>query len=188
MRSPRGKNGGSSSGAVVLDVEVSAVVSTLPRGRGSAITNEALYGEQGVEEERREYRLEDPSILAIKGLGQFREFRVVAELRSLIENWHISDFHIRDARPSSKHGTSEIPQRLRPPSLGPLLLDWRARRATCDPDAIAQPSCALVEVVAEYQKISGARRMAQLLARENGSRSFRAFVAAVERICAFPDP
>ena len=46
-------------------------------GSGTAITNESMYGEPGVEEERREYELDDPATLAIKGLGQFREFRVV---------------------------------------------------------------------------------------------------------------
>jgi predicted ATPase len=74
------------------------------RGRGTAITNEAAYGQEGVEEERKEYVLDEPSVLAIKGLGQFREFRVVSEFRSLIESWHISDFHIRDARPSAEVG------------------------------------------------------------------------------------
>ncbi len=77
------------------------------RGRGSAITNEAAYGQEGVLEKREEYQLEDPSVLAIKGLGQFKEFRVVAEFRSLIETWQISDFHISDARPSSEAGYSE---------------------------------------------------------------------------------
>lgn len=77
------------------------------RGRGAAITNEAAYGQEGVEAERKEHVLDDPSVLAIKGLGQFKEFRVVAEFRSLIENWHISDFHISDARPSSEAGYAE---------------------------------------------------------------------------------
>jgi len=77
------------------------------RGRGSAITNEAAYGQEGVKEEREEYVLDDPSVLAIKGLGQFKEFRVVAEFRSLIENWHISDFHISEARPSTEAGYAE---------------------------------------------------------------------------------
>lgn len=77
------------------------------RGRGSAITNEASYGTEGAEEERTEHQLDDPSVLAIKGLGQFKEFRVVAEFRSLIENWHISDFHIADARPSVEAGYAE---------------------------------------------------------------------------------
>jgi len=77
------------------------------RGRGTAITNESAYGQVGAREERKEYVLDDPSVLAIKGLGQFREFRVVSEFRSLIESWYISDFHIADARPSVEAGESE---------------------------------------------------------------------------------
>ena len=77
------------------------------RGSGTAITNESVYGQEGVVEEREEYELDDPSILAIKGLGQFREFRVVSEYRSLVENWHVSDFHIADARPSVDAGYAE---------------------------------------------------------------------------------
>ena len=77
------------------------------RGAGTAITNESVYGQQGAAERREEYALDDPSILAIKGLGQFREFRVVSEFRSLIENWYISDFHIADARPSAEAGFAE---------------------------------------------------------------------------------
>ena len=46
-------------------------------------------------------------MLAIKGLGQFREFRILSEFRGLLENWHISDFHIDDARPSAEAGYSE---------------------------------------------------------------------------------
>ncbi len=77
------------------------------RGRGTAITNEAMYGQAGVEAERREYVLDEPSILAIKGLGQFKEFRVVAEFRNLLENWHISDFHISDTRATVEAGYAE---------------------------------------------------------------------------------
>ena len=77
------------------------------RGQGTAITNEAAYGQEGVKEERGEYALNDPSVLAIKGLGQFRDFRVVAEFRSLIENWHVSDFHVAEARPSADAGYAE---------------------------------------------------------------------------------
>ena len=77
------------------------------RGEGKAITNESMYGTEGAEQKREDYRLDDASILAIKGLGQFRQFRVVSEFRSLIENWHISDFHIADARPSAEAGYAE---------------------------------------------------------------------------------
>ena len=77
------------------------------RGQGTAITNESAYGKKGAREVREGYQLEDPSILAIKGLGQFREFRVVSEFRSLIENWHVSNFHIADARTSAEAGYAE---------------------------------------------------------------------------------
>lgn len=77
------------------------------KGVGQAITNESAYGEEGAVGEHREYPLDAPSILAIKGLGQFREFRVVSEFRSLIENWYISDLHIADARPSVDAGYAE---------------------------------------------------------------------------------
>lgn len=77
------------------------------KGVGTAITNESAYGQEDAKEERADYALDDPSILAIKGLGQFREFRVVSEFRNLIENWHISDFHIADARPSPEAGYAE---------------------------------------------------------------------------------
>ena len=76
-------------------------------GQGRAITNESVYDDKNTEVEREEFALDDPSILAIKGLGQFREFRIVSEFRSLIEGWHISDFHIAEARPSSEAGYAE---------------------------------------------------------------------------------
>ena len=70
------------------------------KGSGWAITNEADYGKAGAAAERADYALDDPSILAVKGLGQFRGFRVVSEFRNLIESWHISDLHIAEMRPS----------------------------------------------------------------------------------------
>lgn len=51
-----------------------------------------------------------------------------------------------------------------------------------DPDAIRQPSRVLENLVPEFQKVSGARRMGALLDRRNASRSFQAFVAGIERI------
>jgi predicted ATPase len=77
------------------------------RGKGTAITNEEEYGKPGKNEDREDYVLEDASVLAIKGLGQFKDFPVVSEFRNLIENWHISDFHIADARPSAEEGYAE---------------------------------------------------------------------------------
>ncbi|HCF05838.1 MAG: recombination protein [Desulfomicrobiaceae bacterium] len=77
------------------------------RGRGTAITNEQQYGQEGAEEQRALYELDEPDMLAIKGLGQFKDFRVVSEFRSLIEHWQISDFHIAEARPSTEEGYAE---------------------------------------------------------------------------------
>lgn len=77
------------------------------RGRGTAITNEQGYGQEGVEAQRADYALDEPDVLAIKGLGQFKDFRIVSEFRSLIEHWQISDFHIAEARPSTEEGYAE---------------------------------------------------------------------------------
>ena len=48
-----------------------------------------------------------PDILAIKGLAQFERFPAVMALGNLIENWHISDFHISKARPEQEAGYAE---------------------------------------------------------------------------------
>lgn len=76
-------------------------------GEGEAITNEEAYDTPGVEQKREPQKLESPDILAIKGLGQFERFKVVSDFRKLIENWHVSDFHIADARPSQEAGYAE---------------------------------------------------------------------------------
>ncbi len=59
-----------------------------------------------------------------------------------------------------------------------------ARRARFrDSDAVARPHQELEDVVPEFQKVSGARRMAQHLTRErNRSTSFRIFLAGVEAV------
>ena len=48
-----------------------------------------------------------PACSRSKDSGSSRNFGYAAEFRSLIENWHISDFHISDARPSSEAGYAE---------------------------------------------------------------------------------
>ena len=47
-------------------------------------SNESVYGQGGAQEEREAFQLEDPSVLAIKGLGQFREFHILFEFRDLM--------------------------------------------------------------------------------------------------------
>ena len=61
------------------------------RGCGEAITNEAALEEDDTKEKRGTYQLDDPSVLALKGLGQFRQFRTASEFRKLLESWCISD-------------------------------------------------------------------------------------------------
>jgi predicted ATPase len=70
------------------------------QGKGYAITNEENFEQTDEELEREEQQLESSDILAIKGLGQFQRFKAASAFRSLIENWHVSDFHISDARGS----------------------------------------------------------------------------------------
>lgn len=76
-------------------------------GRGYAITNEEDFSKQDEALNREEQELDAPDILALKGLGQFERFKAASVLRQMIENWHISDFHISDARPSQEDGYAE---------------------------------------------------------------------------------
>lgn len=47
---------------------------------------------------RERYKLDKPYFLAIKALGQLADFQATKQLRELIEQWTVSDFHIADAR------------------------------------------------------------------------------------------
>jgi predicted ATPase len=76
-------------------------------GRGYAITNEEDFSKVDEALVREEQELDAPDILAIKGLGQFERFKAASAFRAMIENWHISDFHVSDARPSQEDGFAE---------------------------------------------------------------------------------
>jgi predicted ATPase len=75
-------------------------------GAGSAITNEPDLTDNNPEK-REDQRLDEPDILAIKGLGQFQRFEAARAFRNMIENWHVSDFHVHAARPSQEAGYAE---------------------------------------------------------------------------------
>lgn len=77
------------------------------RGTGYAITNEEDFDKKDEELDREEQKLGSPDILAIKGLGQFDRFKAANAFRNFIENWHVSDFHISDARPTQEAGYAE---------------------------------------------------------------------------------
>lgn len=57
--------------------------------------------------DRKKQKLDSPDILAIKGLGQFKEFVAISSFRKLIEDWYVSDFHIDEARQRNEAGYSE---------------------------------------------------------------------------------
>ena len=63
-------------------------------GMGNAITNEEDYGKEGVQEQRMEQKIANSDILAIKGLGQFEQFKAISAFRSLLEKWYVSNFKI----------------------------------------------------------------------------------------------
>jgi len=80
-------------------------------GKGTALTNEeSVLSDKNVKDtdlQRREQTLKSNDILAIKGLAQFKDFPVVQTLGDLIENWHVSDFHINKAREEQSAGYAE---------------------------------------------------------------------------------
>ena len=56
---------------------------------------------------RKRQKLDSPDILAIKGLGQFKEFEAISTFRKLIEDWYFADFRIDAARERQEAGYSE---------------------------------------------------------------------------------
>lgn len=76
-------------------------------GVGEAVTNELESVEDETQLRREQQTLKSPDILAIKGLAQFERFPAVVALGNLIENWHLSDFHISRARPEVEAGYAE---------------------------------------------------------------------------------
>lgn len=77
------------------------------RGAGEAVTNEVEKITDVKDLVREKQVLKSPDILAIKGLAQFKRFPAVVALGDLIENWHVSDFHINRARPDQSTGFAE---------------------------------------------------------------------------------
>jgi len=76
-------------------------------GKGNAVTNELENVTDVTKLTREEQNLKANDILAVKGLAQFERFPAVVALGNLIENWHISDFHISKARPEQEAGYAE---------------------------------------------------------------------------------
>jgi predicted ATPase len=68
------------------------------KGMGEAVTNELETVEDENNLVRESQTLKSADLLAVKGLANFQKFPAVVALGELIENWHISDFHIDKAR------------------------------------------------------------------------------------------
>ena len=77
------------------------------KGKGFAISNEEDFGKPDKELTQDKQSLDSRDILAIKGLGQFQRFKAASAFRNLIENWHVSDFHIMAARQLVEIGVAE---------------------------------------------------------------------------------
>jgi predicted ATPase len=77
------------------------------KGSGYAITNEEDSTKLDSELTRENQTLSSQDTLAIKGLGQFARFKAASAFRELIENWHVSDFHIEAARQVQDTGYAE---------------------------------------------------------------------------------
>jgi predicted ATPase len=68
-------------------------------GAGDAITNEDEYdGKEGLQEQRMNQKVAETDILAIKGLGQFEQFKAISAFRTLLEKWYVSNFKIEYGR------------------------------------------------------------------------------------------
>lgn len=66
-------------------------------GQGKAVNNEADFSKPDTELKAEDQSI-SPDTLAISSLGQLERFKAAKAFRDLIANWHISDFHIGDAR------------------------------------------------------------------------------------------
>lgn len=77
------------------------------KGVGEAVTNEIDSVTDEKDLVRETQTLKSPDILAIKGLAQFERFPAAVAIGTVIENWHLSDFHISRARPEQEAGYAE---------------------------------------------------------------------------------
>ncbi|SMN01868.1 FIG01209802: hypothetical protein [uncultured Candidatus Thioglobus sp.] len=69
------------------------------QGKGVAVINEQMLDSTEEKDlKREEQTLKSADILAIKGLAQFEKFPAVIALSELIDNWHVSDIHVNEAR------------------------------------------------------------------------------------------
>lgn len=71
-------------------------------GEGQAVVNELDEVENESQLKREPQKLKQPDLLAIKAISQFARFPAALALGELVEDWHLSDFHISRARPEAQ--------------------------------------------------------------------------------------
>ena len=76
-------------------------------GVGQAVINELDSVTDEKDLKRESQQLKSPDILAVKGLAVDMKFPAALLLGELIENWHLSDFHINRARQEQDAGYAE---------------------------------------------------------------------------------
>lgn len=76
-------------------------------GKGQAVVNEPEKVQDESELRREDHSLKSADVLALKGLAQFEKFPASRALGELLENWHVSDFHIQRARPDQVSSYAE---------------------------------------------------------------------------------
>lgn len=77
------------------------------KGTGVAVSNEEDFDKQDESLQKETHHLKAPNLLAIKGLGQFQQFKAAVAFCQLIEHWHVSDFHISAARGLKDYALAE---------------------------------------------------------------------------------
>ena len=73
-------------------------------GEGFAAAGDLNSGLDTRLTERKQQKLDAPDILALKGLGQFKDYAAVAAFRKLVESWYVSDFRAEAARGRQEAG------------------------------------------------------------------------------------
>lgn len=76
-------------------------------GEGYAASGEFSTYEEVNLADRGKQKLDSPDILAIKGLGQFRDFPAISSFRRLVEDWYVADFVIDEERSRQEADYSE---------------------------------------------------------------------------------
>lgn len=76
-------------------------------GKGHVVSGRADQALTDETPNTRVLELDSPDILALKGLGQFEQYRIASALRMMIESWHISDLDVSQARPSQQEGFAD---------------------------------------------------------------------------------